>query len=72
MPTITLHSYRVHDELTRKWRIARYKMTPDHAKAVYGEANYELLAGSAVTYEGEDPTRHSAAHLAGPRRNGIT
>lgn len=68
MPTITLHSYRVRDELTRKWRVARYKMTVEHALAVYGEGNYELIAGTAVTYEGGDPMRDSAAHLAGPRR----
>ena len=70
MPAITLYSYRVRDELTRKWRIARYRMTPEPALAVYGEGNYKQIAGSAVTYEGgDDPTRDSAAHLAGPRRN---
>ena len=63
-----LHSYRVRDELTRKWRVARYKMTAEHALAVYGEGNYELIAGTAVTYEGGDPMRQSAAHLAGPPR----
>jgi len=70
MPTITLHSYRVRDELTRKWRIARYKMTPEHALAVYGEGNYEQIAGSEeVRQVDEDPMRNSAAHLAGPRRD---
>jgi len=64
---ITTHqSYSVHDELTRKWRIDRYPV--EHALAAYGEGNYEVIAGSAVTYEGGNPTRQSAAHLAGPRR----
>ena len=69
MPTITLHSYRVRGELTRKWRVARYKMTPEHALAVYGEGNYELVQGSEeVRHVDEDQMRNSAAHLAGPRR----
>ena len=52
MPTITLHAYRVRDELTRKWRVARYKMTPEHALAVYGEGNYERLDWSRETRTG--------------------
>lgn len=68
MPTITLYSYRVRDERSRKWRVARYKMTPEHALAMYGEGNYELIAGSEEVREfGGDPMRNSAAHLAGPR-----
>ena len=40
---ITLYAFRVRDERTGKWRVSRYKMTPEHAKAQYGEGNYELI-----------------------------
>jgi hypothetical protein len=68
MRTITLYSCRVRDERTRKWSQASYKMTPEHAQAVYGEGNYELIAGSEQVREsGGDPMQQSAAHWAGPR-----
>ena len=47
MSTITVYSFRVRDERSRKWRRARYKMTREHARVVYGERNYELIVNSA-------------------------
>ena len=48
-PCITVYSFRYRDSRTGKWRDARYKITPEDARANYGEGNYELL--QAHTYQ---------------------
>ena len=48
MPTITLHSYRVRATSSPASGALR---TPEHALAVYGEGNYEQIAGSEEVRE---------------------
>ena len=65
MSTITVYSFRVRDERSRKWRRARYKMTREHARVVYGERNYELILDSA------EERQAISESLRCPRRAGV-
>jgi len=64
--TITVYSFRVRDERSRRWRRARYKMTREHARVVYGDRNYELIVDSAEVRQvnpGWPASRDSRAYV---------
>ena len=50
-PAITLYSFRVRTPPKMNWRVARYKMTLEHAIAAYGEGNYEMVPGTEEVRE---------------------
>jgi hypothetical protein len=73
MSAITVYSFRVRDERSRKWRRARYKMTREHARVVYGERNYELIIDSAEVRQvnlGRSAARDSRAYAGRLRTPG--
>jgi len=56
----TLYHFRVKHLRTGKWYQARYAMTLEHAKSVFGAGNYELISGSEDVRE---PITEGAAHV---------
>src|SRR5688572_328377 len=41
--SITMHRYRVRNEITGKWKTSRYVLTPEEAARHFGPGNYERL-----------------------------